>query len=59
MKFPKWFWIIAGVLFVAASVAIHYEVKIGMHQRTSTVQGLEHHGSHPAISVAPTVLPVA
>jgi hypothetical protein len=59
MKFPKWFWIIAGVLFVAASIAIHYEVKIGMHQRTGSVQGIQNRGSHPAISVVPAVLQVA
>ena len=38
MKFPKAFWIIAGMLFGAASVAIHYEVKVVMHQRTTAAQ---------------------
>jgi len=37
MKTPKLPWIIAGVLFAAASIAIHYEVKIRMHQRSGAV----------------------
>jgi cytochrome c biogenesis protein CcmG/thiol:disulfide interchange protein DsbE len=40
MKRPKWFWILAGSLFAVASVAINYEVKIGMHQRAGSVQKL-------------------
>jgi len=34
-KMPKLFWIICGVLFAAASVGIHYEVKFVMHQQNS------------------------
>jgi hypothetical protein len=40
MNRPKWFWILAGILFAVASVAINYEVKIGMHQRAGSVQKL-------------------
>lgn len=40
MKRPKWFWILAGALFTVASIAINYEVKIGMHQRAGSVQKL-------------------
>jgi hypothetical protein len=59
MKLPKLFWIIAGILFVAASIAINYEVKIGMHQRTSSVHEFEHRGSLSANSVVPIVLSTA
>jgi hypothetical protein len=58
MKFPKWFWIIAGMLFAAASIAIHYEVKIGMHQRAGSTHALENRISLQATSV-PIVLPAA
>jgi peroxiredoxin len=34
-KLPKIIWIIGGVLFTAASIAIHYEVKFVMHQQHS------------------------
>jgi hypothetical protein len=57
MKRPKWFWLLAGALFAAASIAINYEVKIGMHQRTGTVQQPENRTSFPATSVLPIVLP--
>jgi len=40
MKRRKLFWIAAGTLFAVASVAIHYEVKIAMHQRFGSVQEL-------------------
>jgi peroxiredoxin len=40
MTIPKLSWIVAGVLFAMASVAIHYEVKIAMHQRSGSVQAL-------------------
>jgi len=40
MKLPKILWPIAGVLFAAASVAIHYQVKVVMHGRTGSVQQL-------------------
>lgn len=33
IKLPKIVWIIAGVFFAAASVWIHYEVKVHMHHR--------------------------
>ena len=33
MKLPKIAWISVGVLFALASIAIHYEVKIGLHQQ--------------------------
>jgi len=33
MKPSRAFWVIAGVLFAAASIAIHYEVKIALHSR--------------------------
>jgi len=33
-------WIVAGVLFAVASIAIHYKVKIGMHQRTGPMHAL-------------------
>jgi peroxiredoxin len=33
-------WIIAGALFAVASVAIHYEVKIGMRQRSGPAHAL-------------------
>ena len=29
----KPFWLLAGVAFAAASVAIHYQVKVRLHQR--------------------------
>jgi peroxiredoxin len=32
-RLPKIFWIICGVLFAAASIAIQYQVKVVMHQR--------------------------
>jgi peroxiredoxin len=35
-------WIVAAVLFVVASIAIHYEVKIGMHPRFGSVHELGH-----------------
>ncbi len=34
-KVPKTFWIIGGVLFAAASIAIHYEVKFVMHHQSA------------------------
>ena len=37
---PRAAWITAGLAFAAASVAIHYEVKIVMHQRAGSVQEL-------------------
>jgi peroxiredoxin len=40
MKRPNLPWLIAGVVFAAASVAIHYEVKVGMHQGSGTVHKL-------------------
>ncbi len=40
MKVPKLSWIVAGTLFALASIAIHYEVKIAMHQRFGSVQEL-------------------
>ena len=33
MKLPKIAWISLGVLLALASIAIHYEVKIGLHQQ--------------------------
>jgi peroxiredoxin len=40
-KLPKFFWIVAGVLFAAASIAINYEVKFTMHhQGVGSVQQL-------------------
>lgn len=36
----KWTWIIAGTLFAAASIAIHYEVKIGMRHGFGSVHQL-------------------
>src|SRR5271169_2622298 len=33
-KLPKVVWIIAGLLFAAASMAIHYEVKFAMHHQS-------------------------
>ena len=33
-KVPKIFWIIGGVLFAVASIAIHYEVKFVMHHQS-------------------------
>ncbi|HKN10986.1 MAG TPA: hypothetical protein VJ376_16110 [Pseudomonadota bacterium] len=38
MKVPKLAWIVAGALFVAGSIAIHYEVKIRMHTRSGSVR---------------------
>ena len=35
MKLPKLVWISLSVLFALASIAIHYEVKIGLHQQHS------------------------
>jgi peroxiredoxin len=35
MKLPNAAWIGLGVLFALASIAIHYEVKIGLHQQNS------------------------
>jgi|SRR6266498_2545109 len=40
MKLRKSFWIAAGALFATASVAIHYEVKIRMHQHSGSVREL-------------------
>lgn len=40
MKVPKLGWIVAGVLFAAGSIAIHYEVKIAMHRRSGSVHEL-------------------
>jgi hypothetical protein len=40
MKRPKLRWLIAGTLFALASVAIHYEVKVVMHQRADTLNKL-------------------
>ncbi|HEV3240323.1 MAG TPA: TlpA disulfide reductase family protein [Casimicrobiaceae bacterium] len=40
IKGPKLSWIVAGALFAIASVAIHYEVKIGMHHGAGTVDEL-------------------
>jgi peroxiredoxin len=34
-RLPKFFWIIGGVLFAAASIAIQYEVKFVMHHRSA------------------------
>ena len=42
MKVPKAVWIVAGALFAAASLAIHYQVKIGMHQHVGSVNELGH-----------------
>jgi hypothetical protein len=38
MKVPKLAWIVAGAVFVAGSIAIHYEVKIRMHTRSGSVR---------------------
>jgi peroxiredoxin len=35
MKLPKIAWISLGALFALATIAIHYEVKIGLHQQRS------------------------
>jgi hypothetical protein len=40
MKRPKLRWLIAGTLFALASVAIHYEVKVVMHQRGDALNKL-------------------
>jgi len=40
MKVPKLAWIVVGAVFAAGSVAIHYEVKIGMHRRSGSVHEL-------------------
>jgi peroxiredoxin len=42
MTVRKVAWIVAGGLFAVASIAIHYEVKIGMHQRSGSVHELGH-----------------
>jgi peroxiredoxin len=42
MKGRKLAWIVAGALFAVASIAIHYEVKIAMHQRSGSVHELGH-----------------
>ena len=42
VKLSKAAWIVAGALFAGASLAIHYEVKIGMHQRVGSVNELGH-----------------
>jgi peroxiredoxin len=42
MKARKLAWIVAGALFAVASIAIHYEVKIAMHQRSGSVHELRH-----------------
>src|ERR1051326_5490076 len=33
MRLPKTIWVSLAVLFLVASVAIHYEVKIGLHRQ--------------------------
>jgi hypothetical protein len=40
MKRPKLRWLIAGTVFALASVAIHYEVKVVMHQRADVLNKL-------------------
>lgn len=35
MKLPKAAWVCLGVLFALASLAIHYEVKIGLHRQST------------------------
>jgi cytochrome c biogenesis protein CcmG, thiol:disulfide interchange protein DsbE len=40
VKTRRLLWIVAGVLFAAASIAIHYEVKIGMHRGRGSVHAL-------------------
>jgi peroxiredoxin len=42
MNARKLAWIVAGGLFAVASIAIHYEVKIGMHPRSGSVHELGH-----------------
>jgi peroxiredoxin len=42
MKARKLAWIVAGALFAVVSIAIHYEVKIAMHQRSGSVHELGH-----------------
>ena len=42
MNGRKLAWIFAGALFAAASIAIHYEVKIGMHRHSGAVRELGH-----------------
>jgi len=40
VRLPKAVWIVAGALFAGASLAIHYEVKVGMHRHTGSVNAL-------------------
>src|SRR6266404_2937249 len=40
MKLRKPSWVVVEVLFAAASIAIHYQVKIGIHQRSGAVHEL-------------------
>jgi peroxiredoxin len=40
LKLPKVRWMLAAALFAIASVAIHYQVKIAMHQRSGSVSEL-------------------
>ena len=40
VKLSKAVWIVAGALFAGTSLAIHYEVKIGMHQHAGSVNEL-------------------
>lgn len=42
MNARKLAWIVAGALFALASIAIHYEVKIAMHQRSGSVHQMGH-----------------
>jgi peroxiredoxin len=42
IRFPRARWMIAGALFAVASVAIHYQVKIAMHERSGSVSELRH-----------------
>jgi peroxiredoxin len=39
-KLSKFAWIVGGTLFAAASIAIHYQVKVVMHERSGAVQEL-------------------
>jgi peroxiredoxin len=40
MTLPKIAWVIGGTLFAAASIAIHYQVKVAMHEHSGAVQEL-------------------
>lgn len=42
MKATHLAWTVAGVLLAAASIAIHYEVKVRMHQHFGSVNELGH-----------------